>query len=133
MAETLGTVASILQLVDTVLKIRDRIQDFRHASQEQQKLLSEMDDLRPLLGQLHTRITGNLSNANLQKMKAPLATFKSTMEQFTEKLRPGGGSFSKFLERVKWTMGDKEEAKAYLEQFEHFKSHLNSWLLMDLW
>lgn len=82
MAETLGTVASIIQLLDTALKTREYIQDFVHAPQEQRKLLSEMDDLRPLLEEPHKWITANPRSGMLQHMKSPLADFKSTMEQF---------------------------------------------------
>ncbi|KAJ7847783.1 hypothetical protein B0H13DRAFT_2405537 [Mycena leptocephala] len=132
MTETLGTVASILQLVDTALKAREYILDFVHAPQEQQKLLSEMDDLRPLLAELHTRVVGNPSSNVLRQMKRPLADFKTTMEQFTQKLHPGDGPLSKFSKQLKWTLWSKKEAEEYLDKFEQFKSLLNSWLLLDL-
>ncbi|KAJ7301475.1 hypothetical protein DFH08DRAFT_993703 [Mycena albidolilacea] len=57
MAEALGIVGSIIQLVDTALKTRDYVEGFRNAPQEQKKLLAEMEDLRPLLGELLERIT----------------------------------------------------------------------------
>ncbi|KAJ7832117.1 hypothetical protein B0H13DRAFT_1915136 [Mycena leptocephala] len=133
MAETLGTIASILQLVNSALKAREYILDFVHAPQEQQKLLSEMDDLRPLLAELHTRVIGNPSSRVLQQMQSPLADFKTTMEQFMQKLRPGDGPLSKFSKQLKWTLWSKKEAKEYLDKFEQFKSLLNSWLLLDLW
>jgi predicted nucleic acid-binding Zn-ribbon protein len=133
MAETLGTVVSIIQLVDTALKARAYIQDFRHAPQERQKLLSEMDDLRALLGELHTRMTADPSGSMLQQMENPLSTFKATMEHCTEKLRPEDGPLSKFSEQLKWTMWNKKEATEYLGKFEQFKTLLNSWLLLDIW
>jgi hypothetical protein len=133
---TLGTVASILQLVDTALKVYDRFQDFVNAPQEQQKLLSEMKDLRPLLQELHDRMTRNPSSSMLQQMKSPLANFKMMMEQLTKKLSPGDGSgdgsLSKFSKQLKWTLWNKKEASEYLGKFEQFKSLLNSWLLLDL-
>ncbi|KAF7365830.1 SesA domain-containing protein [Mycena venus] len=104
MAEALGTVTSILQLINTVLTAKDCIQDFVHAPQEQRKLLLEMADLQPLLEELQDRIVANPLGGILQRMKRPLADFKGTMERFTEKLRP-----------------------------EQFKTLLNSWLLVDLW
>jgi hypothetical protein len=133
MAETLGTIVSIMQLVDSALRARDYIQDFRHGPQEQQKLLSEMDDLRPLLQELETRVAANPSSSVLRQMKNPLDSFESTMEQFTEKLRPGNGPVSKFSKQLKWTLWSKKEATEYLDKFEQFKSLLNSWLLLDLW
>ncbi|KAJ7772269.1 hypothetical protein B0H16DRAFT_167196 [Mycena metata] len=132
MADPLGTVASILQLVDTALKIRDHIQDFRHAPQEQQELLKEMDYLRNLLDHIHTYIARNPSDATLKRMESPLTTFKLMMMQVTEKLRLGGGLFSKFSKRMKWTMGDKQAAEEYLKKFDQFKLLLNSWLVIHL-
>ncbi|KAJ7681672.1 hypothetical protein B0H17DRAFT_58006 [Mycena rosella] len=133
MAETLGTLASILQLVDTALKAREYMQDFRHAPQEQQKLLSEMDDLRPLLTELQTRITAASSSDTLQQMERPLIAFKGTMEQFIDKLRPAEKPLSKLAKQLKWTLWTKTEAKECLEKFEQFKSLLNSWLVLDVW
>ncbi|KAJ6528220.1 hypothetical protein DFH09DRAFT_161107 [Mycena vulgaris] len=131
MAETLGLVASILQLVDAALKAREYIQDFRHAPQNQQKLLSEMDDLRPLLVELQRRIAANPISGMLQQMKTPLITFKSMIGDFTAKLAPGDGLFSKLTNQLTWSLWNKKEAE-YLDRFEQFKSLLNSWLLLDI-
>ncbi|KAJ7362830.1 hypothetical protein DFH08DRAFT_841545 [Mycena albidolilacea] len=132
MAETVGSVASIIQLVDTALKAKDYIQDFIYAPQEQLKLLSEMADLRPLVQELHNRVEANASSEILQRMKNPLEDFKATMERFTAKLCSGNGPLSKFSKRLTWTMWSKKEAQEYLRKFERFKSLLNSWLLVDL-
>jgi hypothetical protein len=133
MAGTVGAVASIIQLVDTALKAKDYIQGFVNAPQEQRKLLSEMGELRSLLAELQGRIATSESSAILQQMMSPLMDFKSTMEQFTNKLHPGDGPVSKFSKRLTWTMWSKKEAQEYLSKFEQFKSLLNSWLLVDLW
>ncbi|KAJ6631370.1 hypothetical protein B0H10DRAFT_490370 [Mycena sp. CBHHK59/15] len=130
---TLGTVVNLIQLVDTMLKAREYIQDFRHAPQEQRKLLSEMGDLRPLLAELQNRISSNPPSSIIQQMKTPLENFRSTMERFTEKLRPADGPFSKLSKQLSWSMWSKSEAKEYFVKFEQFKSLLNSWLLVDLW
>lgn len=130
---TLGTVVNLIQLVETAVRAREYIQDFRHAPQEQRKLLSEMDDLRPLLADLQTRITTNPSSSIVEQMQNPLSVFRSTMETFTEKLRPGDGAFSKVSKQLSWSMWSKSEAKMYLVKFEQFKSLLQSWLLLDLW
>ncbi|KAJ7734706.1 ankyrin repeat-containing domain protein [Mycena olivaceomarginata] len=133
MAEVLGTLGTVIQLVETALKVREYIQDFRHAPQEQRKLLSEIDDLRPLLVELQTRITTNPSSSIVGQMQNPLTVFISTMETFTEKLRPGDGAFSKVSKQLSWSMWSKSEAKVYFVKFEQFKSLLQSWLLLDLW
>jgi hypothetical protein len=130
---TLGIVANILQLVDYALKAHDHFQDFVKAPQEQQKLLSELKDLRPLLQELLNRITANPLNSMLQQMKSPLADFKMMMGQLTQKLSPGNGPLSKFSKQLKWTLWNKKQASEYLGKFEQFKSLLNSWLLLDLW
>jgi predicted transcriptional regulator len=133
MAEALGTVASILQLVDAALRITKRIQDFRHAPQEQEKLLSEMDHLRPLLQELQTRIAGNLFNPNLQNMKSPLADFEAVMKELVRKLNPVDGHFAKLWKQLKWLLEEKREAQETLRKFGDFKLLLNSWLVIDLW
>ncbi|KAJ6605260.1 ankyrin repeat-containing domain protein [Mycena vulgaris] len=133
MAEALGTVASILQLVDTALRIREHIQDFRQALQDQQKLLSELDDLRPLLNELQTRIAGNPANTNLQNMKSPLADFEVAMKELVGKLNPVDGRFAKLWKQLKWSLEEKKEAQETLRRFGDFKLLLNSWLVIDLW
>jgi hypothetical protein len=131
--EIVGTIASIIQLVDTVLKAMDYIRDFIHVPQEQQKLFLEMGDLRPLVTELQCRIVANTLSTILQRIQSPLADFKATMERFTDKLCPGDGPLSKFSKRLMWTLWSKKEVQEYLRKFEQFKSLLNSWLLVDLW
>ncbi|KAJ6540325.1 hypothetical protein B0H19DRAFT_1239672 [Mycena capillaripes] len=112
MAATLGTFASVIQLVDTVLKAREYVQDFFTAPEEQKKLLIEMDDLRD--GGAFDRIQKNDG-------------------EFHREPCPGEGRLSKFSKRVTWSMWNKKEATKYLEKFEQFKTLLNSWLLLDIW
>ncbi|KAJ7828046.1 hypothetical protein B0H14DRAFT_3466574 [Mycena olivaceomarginata] len=135
MAETIGTVASIIQLVDTALKAREYTQDFIHAPQEQKDLLKEMEYLRALLEQLSARIADDRntpSSGILQQMDRPLGDFRLMMTRCNKKLEPGGGPVPKFSKRLTWTLWDKKEAKDYLEKFEQFKSLLNAWLLVDI-
>ncbi|KAJ7747665.1 ankyrin repeat-containing domain protein [Mycena maculata] len=132
MAEALGTVASILQLVDTALTVREYIQDFRHAPQEQRRLLSEMDDLRPIIEELRRLVAANPTSPAIKQMTRPVDAFKSTMEEFTAKLREGKGSFAKFRKQLTWTLWNKKEATEYLDKFQQFKTLVNSWLLVDI-
>ncbi|KAJ7828470.1 hypothetical protein B0H14DRAFT_2594628 [Mycena olivaceomarginata] len=120
-------------LVEAALNACDYIEGFRHAPQEQQKLLSEMDNLRLLLIDLQIRIRGNPSKANLQKMNSPLADFKATMEEFIEKLKPANGRLLRFWKRIKWALGNKKEANEYLVKFQQFESKLHTWLSLDIW
>ncbi|KAJ7159603.1 ankyrin repeat-containing domain protein [Mycena filopes] len=133
MAEALGIVASILQLVDIAVKGGEYIHDFRHAPQEQKKLLSEVGELRPLLAELQSRISASTSSKMLSQVRAPLVAFELTMGAFTETLRPEDKTMAKISKRLAWMMWNKKEANEYLSKFEQFKSLLNSWLLLDIW
>ncbi|KAJ7483613.1 ankyrin repeat domain-containing protein [Mycena latifolia] len=132
MAEALGTLASILQLVNTVLKAREYIKDFHEASEEQKKLFSEMKGLKALLVELDKRVTGSPASAAFQQMVEPLATFETTLELVTEKLRPVDG-LSKFTKKLSWTLWSKKEVAGYLEELERIKALINLWLTMDIW
>lgn len=132
MAETLGTIASVLQLIDVALKAREYIQDFRHALDEKKKLLLEMEELRRLLEQLRKRIDASSSDNLLQNIKSPLSAFEKATKYLSEQLRPGEGTVSKFSIRLKWSMWNKKETVECLSKFEQFKSLVNGWLLMDL-
>ncbi|KAJ6458903.1 ankyrin repeat domain-containing protein [Mycena vulgaris] len=132
MAEALGTVASIIQLVDTALKAREYIKDFRDAPKEQQKLFLEMEGLRPLLAELLKRLVDNPSSEAFQQMTAPLKIFETTMKEFTEKLGPRD-AMSKFTRKITWTLWSKKEAGGYLEELERIKGLINVWLTMGIW
>ncbi|KAJ7659519.1 hypothetical protein B0H17DRAFT_1212850 [Mycena rosella] len=133
MAETLGVITSTIQLVDTALKAREYVKDFVNAPHEQRQLFSEMDTLRPLLEELQKRVLAHPSQSSFQQMTAPLNKFKTTMEDFTKKLKPADGRWSKFTKQVAWTLWNKKEAKEYLEEFERIKLLLNTWLVLDIW
>ncbi|KAJ6447678.1 hypothetical protein C8R45DRAFT_1047413 [Mycena sanguinolenta] len=136
MAETLGIVGCILQLVDTALQAREYTLDFCHAPQEQKTLVSEMKVLHALLEELHKRIAHNRASRTssmLQQMDRPLREFKSTTEGCIKKLQPAAGSVSKVSKRLTWTLWEKREAVEYLDKFEQFKSLLNLWLSMNIW
>ncbi|KAJ6520690.1 ankyrin repeat domain-containing protein [Mycena vulgaris] len=131
MAEALGTIASVLQLVDTVLKAREYLKSFQDAPKEQQNLFSELEALRPLLAELLKRVADNPSSDVFLQMEAPLTTFKTTMEEFTKKLGPRD-AISKFSVKLTWTMWSKKEAAGYLEQLERLKTLINGWLMMGV-
>ncbi|KAJ7136752.1 ankyrin repeat-containing domain protein [Mycena epipterygia] len=133
MAEIVGIVASVLQLIDTALKVREYINDFHHAPAEQQKMFSEMECLKLLLGDLHTRIVTDPSSYVLQQIIGPLSTLQTTMKQFTRKLRPEDGLSSRVATRLTWMLWTKKEAKEYLDEFERIKGLLNLSLTMDIW
>ncbi|KAJ7434237.1 hypothetical protein FB451DRAFT_1195524 [Mycena latifolia] len=127
MAEALGTLASVLQLVDTILKAREYFKDFHEAPKDQKKLFSEMEGLKGLLVELDKRVTGNPSNEAFSQMVGPLATLKTMMEHVTEKLGPVDG-LSKLTKRLSWTLWSKKEMAGYPEELEHIKVLINLWL-----
>ncbi|KAJ7444207.1 hypothetical protein FB451DRAFT_77255 [Mycena latifolia] len=131
MAEALGTLASVLQLVDIVLQAREYLKDFHEAPKEQKKLLSEMEGLKALLMELDKQAAGNSSSAAVQDMVKPLAALKTTMEHVTEKLGPVDGQ-SKFTKRLSWTLWSKKEVAGYLEELGRIKALINLWLTMDI-
>ncbi|KAJ7444159.1 hypothetical protein FB451DRAFT_1413275 [Mycena latifolia] len=132
MAEALGTLASVLQLVDTILKAREYFKDFHEAPKDQRKLFSEMEGLKALLGELDKRVTGNPSSEAFSQIVGPLAALKTMMGHVTEKLGPVGGLL-KLTKRLSWTLWSKKEVAGYLEELERIKVLINLWLTMDIW
>ncbi|KAJ7108163.1 ankyrin repeat-containing domain protein [Mycena epipterygia] len=132
MAEVLGTVASILQLIDMALKAREYIKDFHNAPGEQQNMFTEMDNLRPLLTELQKRVLASPSTSGLHQMEGQLERFKKMMVDFTAKFKSPVGRWSKFSKQLTWTLWSKKEAKECLDEFESIKSLLNIWLAMHI-
>ncbi|KAF7374370.1 ANK-REP-REGION domain-containing protein [Mycena sanguinolenta] len=132
MAEILGTIATILQLVDTVLKAREYVKDFRHAPAEQQKLFNEMEDLKPLLEELEKRVAASPSTSTLQQITPPLARFHTTLESFLAKFRPADGQWSKLSKQLTWTLWNKKESKDYVDEIENIKSLITVWLAVEI-
>ncbi|KAJ6618678.1 hypothetical protein B0H10DRAFT_1222751 [Mycena sp. CBHHK59/15] len=133
MAELVGLLASILQLVDTIVKASTYVKDFQDAPKEQQKLLSEVQSLQPLLQELQSRVRDNQTASGIQQLKDPLARFEETMKRFSDKLRAASGPWSKVSKQLTWTLWNKKEASEELNKIERFKSLVNAWLAIDLW
>ncbi|KAJ6484684.1 hypothetical protein C8R45DRAFT_931132 [Mycena sanguinolenta] len=132
MAEAIGTVASILQLVDTALRAREYLKDFHDAPKGQQKLFSELQGLQLLFSELLKRLHANPSSEALQQISGPLTVFQTTMTDLTKKLGPREG-MSKFTARLTWTLWNKKETAGYLEELERIKVLINVWLTMGIW
>ncbi|KAJ7652403.1 hypothetical protein DFH06DRAFT_1331042 [Mycena polygramma] len=135
MADIVGLVATILQLIDLVGRSRVYIKGFRDAPQEQQRLLSEIQDVEALVDQLNRRLeTGHLSEwpGGMEQVREPLLQMKATMERLTSQLnvtRP----ISKVSSRLSWPLWGKEEVREGLETIERFKGLLAVWLGMSTW
>ncbi|KAJ7453133.1 ankyrin repeat-containing domain protein [Mycena latifolia] len=134
MADIVGLIASVLQLVDTAVKSLRYIKDFRDAPKDQQRLLLEIQTLEPLIRELDKRTKNNQNtglNSGMQEIAQPLTQLKGIMEPLTKKL--DSNRISKFSSRLNWPLWGKEEVQAGLDTIERFKSLLNAWLGMDIW
>ncbi|KAJ7613767.1 ankyrin repeat-containing domain protein [Mycena polygramma] len=129
MADVVGLVASILQLVDTVAKTRDYIEDFRNAPHDQRQLLEEIQSLDPLIRELDRRIGGGRAGL-VKNLESPLKEVKEVLEQLTKKLDLQG--VQKFRSRVTWSLWGKDDIHDGLGTIERFKSLLNAWLGVDI-
>ncbi|KAJ7080217.1 ankyrin repeat-containing domain protein [Mycena belliarum] len=133
MAEVLGTVATILQLVETALRAREYIKDFKNASAEQRKLFSDIGDLKLLLAELEKRAQASPSAGVLQHMLRPLEDFKALLQEFVAKFEQPDNRLAKFTKQLTWTLWNKMEATEFVKKFEAIKSTLNTWLTMGIW
>ncbi|KAJ7453109.1 hypothetical protein FB451DRAFT_1565664 [Mycena latifolia] len=134
MAEIVGLVASVLQLVNVVASARFYIKHFRDAPKDQQRLLGEIQNLEPLIRELDKRITRNQMYGwihGLQEFQEPLLQLKATMERLNKKLDSAG--FSNFSGRLTWPVWGKEDIEDGLNTIERSKSLLIAWLGMDIW
>lgn len=125
MADIVGLVASILQLVDAVVKARDYIEDFRNAPKDQQQLLQEIKSLDPLIRQLDERIRSSHA-AGLASFETPLNELKEMIERLTKDI------VQKSSSRLTWSMWGKEDVQKGLNTIERFKTLLSVWLGADI-
>ncbi|KAJ6530005.1 ankyrin repeat-containing domain protein [Mycena vulgaris] len=132
MAEAIGVIASILQLVDAVATAGTMLKDLCDASEQQGQLLFEINSLQPLLSALQERLVSNSASIASLSINDALFAFEDTMRRCSMKLQ-AGGVFSQVTKPISWALWDKKEAKADLEKVERFKSLLNTWLTMDIW
>ncbi|KAJ7445419.1 ankyrin repeat-containing domain protein [Mycena latifolia] len=133
MAELLGLIASIVQLVDTFSRAVKLVKDVHNAPKEQRQLFAEIQSLQPLVVDLQDRLVKNAGIFGITRLKNPLLELETTMKQCNLKLRAGDGPVAKVWKALIWSISDKKEAKENLEKIERFKSLLNIWLTMDIW
>jgi hypothetical protein len=129
MAELIGLVASVLQLVSTFATAVTLSKDLHNAPKEQLQLFSEIQSLQPLIAALQGRIQVNSTSTGMIELQAPLSQLEDTMKRCNKKLQVDGP----LTRAVSWTLWNKKEAKEALDKIERFKSLLNSWLTVDIW
>ncbi|KAJ7129926.1 hypothetical protein C8R46DRAFT_678042 [Mycena filopes] len=133
MAEIVGVLASVLQLVDMVTKARGYLKGVHDASEDQQRLFAEVHNVQILLRELDNRIrTNKVSRLSigLQELEGPLNALRGTMMRLTEKLRPGAFKISSHLT---WPLWGKEDVHEGLSEIERFKGLINVWFGLDIW
>ncbi|KAJ7260977.1 hypothetical protein C8J57DRAFT_1635445 [Mycena rebaudengoi] len=133
MADPLGIVASILQLIIAAKASIGMVRDIANALKEQRGLFTEVRNLEPLLKGLEGRLRANPSVHGMLGLKDPLAQFKETMEPVMAKLRSANKPGSKIPKALSWTLWNKREAEEDLQKLERFKALLNTWLVLDIW
>ncbi|KAJ7649138.1 hypothetical protein DFH06DRAFT_558397 [Mycena polygramma] len=136
MAEVVGLIASILQLVDLVTKARNYIKDFADAPQEQTQLLLEIQNLDALLKDLDKRAKRKptaLLTKGMQVLEQPLRELNSTLQRSTKKLESESGRIAKFYGRLIWPLWAKEDVVGVLNGIERFKSLVDLRLGLDTW
>ncbi|KAJ6496284.1 ankyrin repeat-containing domain protein [Mycena sanguinolenta] len=134
MAELVGLIASVLQLVDTVAKARDYIQDFRDAPKDQQRLWQELDALKPLVSKLDSLAKQSSTGASsemLREWEEPLEQLETVMRRLTRKANLTG--IQQFSSRLTWAMWRKDDVQQALNAVERYKGLFNTWLALDTW
>ncbi|KAJ7907391.1 hypothetical protein B0H13DRAFT_1879650 [Mycena leptocephala] len=131
MADIVGLVASILQIVGTVAKARTLYHDFRDVSTDMLRLLLEIQSLESLVKKLGERIDKiQVSGApadGIQEIEEPLTQLKATMERLARKL-----DVTKVTNRLAWPLWGKEDIKEGLNTIERFKSSIGVWFGLNV-
>ncbi|KAJ7831049.1 hypothetical protein B0H14DRAFT_2592953 [Mycena olivaceomarginata] len=133
MAELIGVLASILQLLEVITNTDTLIKELHNAPKEQQQLFSEIKSLRPLVAALGNRIQRNHLITGIQEIEKSLYEFEKTLKKCTKRLQAANGLFSRVSRPLAWSLWNKKEVKQDLDKIERFKSLLNTWLTMDIW
>ncbi|KAJ7450804.1 ankyrin repeat-containing domain protein [Mycena latifolia] len=133
MADIVGLLASVLQLVDTIAKARGYLKGFHDGPKDQQELLLEIMSLATLLKHVGERIKRDSSGGGLQHFQEPLIHLEALMTRLAKKLDPATGSLSRVSSRLTWPMWGKEDVREGFNTIERFKSLLNAWLGVDIW
>ncbi|KAJ7717352.1 hypothetical protein B0H16DRAFT_1476163 [Mycena metata] len=130
MAEIIGLVASVLQLVTTIISTRDYVEGFANASKDQKEFVAEVESLKTMLLEVETRFkTNNLKVFGIlngvQQFEEPLERLKEKMGQLTKKLGTKG-TVAKAYDRLIWPLWGKRDLQEGLNTIERFKTLLPS-------
>jgi hypothetical protein len=133
MAEVLGLIAIVIQLVDTAATAGTLVKNLHNAPKEQQRLVTEIGSLKPLITTLQDRIQKNSSIGGIQEIKEPLQKLEHILKQCNKKLQSGDGHLSIVSKPLAWSLWSRNKVKEDLDKIERFKTLLNTWLTVDIW
>jgi hypothetical protein len=130
-----GLVASILQLIDMIVKARDYVAGFKDAPKDQRDFVAEVDSLAPLLREFETRLRVDTSVGmvnGVQQFEKPLVRLREVIAGMQQKLGPKDGA-AKVFARVAWPLWGEKEVEKGLNTMERFKTLFSMWLAIGLW
>ncbi|KAJ7729559.1 hypothetical protein B0H16DRAFT_1469944 [Mycena metata] len=129
MAEVVGLVACVLQLVSNFAAGVELIKDLHNAPKEQLQLISEIQSLHSLVAALKARLETNDQTTDIGGLHASLSSLEDTLKRCNNKLKVDGP----VTRAISWTLWNKKEAKEDLCTIERFKSLLNTWFTAHVW
>ena len=136
MAEVIGLVSSIIQVIGATTKTIQYLSDVKDAPKERAKLAREASSLVALLTDLRYKVEEVKSTdpwfASVRSLGAdmgPLQQFRDAMEGLERKLKPHTG-IEKFGKALLWTI-DKNDIKDILGKIERLKTTVGLALQMD--
>ncbi|KAL8752513.1 MAG: hypothetical protein Q9199_005692 [Rusavskia elegans] len=129
MAEVVGLVAAVVQLVDVTKKTITFIESVKDASQDRLKVGREASGLLPLLYDLESEVSVNKNEEwsrcvrSLAMEHGPIGQLREALEQLAEKLKPRTG-LKGTLRAFVWTL-DKTHTQEILGKIERVKTRVS--------
>ncbi|GAP92637.1 hypothetical protein SAMD00023353_5900170 [Rosellinia necatrix] len=129
MAEALGAVASVLQLISVTAKLVQYCTDVAHAPAEADELVAECSVLTPLL--LRLKKDDKLQNDEAARLLIkPLNDLKKRIDDLADKLRPDS-RLRKLSRDMLWPLL-KKEMREVMERATNLTSLINSWMTSEV-
>ncbi|KAL9034084.1 MAG: hypothetical protein Q9180_005599 [Flavoplaca navasiana] len=128
MAEVVGLVAAVVQLINVTEKTISYIESVKDASQDRLRVGREASGLLPLLHDLKSEVSVNGDEEwsrcvrSLALEHGPIDQLREALEQLAEKLKPRTG-FKGTLRAFVWTL-DKAYTQEILGKIERVKTRV---------
>lgn len=129
MAEAVGAVASVIQLVSTTVKLVKYCTDVAHAPAEADELVVECSVLTPLL--LRLKKDAKLQNEQAARpLIKPLNDLKKRIDDLADRLSPES-RLRRLSRDVLWPLL-KKEMREVMEKVTQLTGIINSWMTLDV-